>query len=102
MGEFKMSADNGVYILKTKDKQIRVAHTKAINALFDFDGKYIPEQIHRYFGNSRYTKNMDKAIKIAENIRKKLPVCEYGIQVLPYCDKTWEQIVNESMRGTHE
>lgn len=93
-----MSADNGVYILKTKDKQIRVAHSQAINGLFDHEGKYIPEQIDRHFGNCKYTRSMDKAIRIAENIRKKLPVCEYGIQVLPYCDKTWEQIVSEPIK----
>lgn len=87
-----MSADNGVYILRTKDRQIRVAHLQAANGLFDYHGKYIPEQICRHFGNSRYTKNMDKAIIIAQNIKNKLPVCEYGIQVLPYCDKTWEEI----------
>lgn len=93
-----MSADNGVYILKTKDRQIRVAHSYAINGLFDYDGNYISEKINRHFGSSKYTKNMDKAVKIAQNIRKKLPICEYGIQVLPYCDKTWEQIVKESVK----
>lgn len=90
-----MSADNGVYILKTKDKQIRVAHTKAINGLFDYKGDYIPEQVYRHFGDKRYTKNMDKAIVIAQRIRKRLSVCEYGVQVLPYCNKTWEQINKE-------
>lgn len=91
-----MSADNGVYILKTKDRQIRVVHSKSINGLFDYGGNYISEQINRHFGNSKYTKSMEKAIKIAQRIRKKLPVCEYGIQVLPYCNKTWKQITNEA------
>lgn len=91
-----MSADNGVYILKTSDKQIRVAHSNAINGLFDFNGNYIPSQITRHFEGIRYTKSMDKAVKIAENIRKKLPVCEYGIQVLPYCNKTWNEIIEET------
>lgn len=90
-----MSADNGVYILKTKDNQIRVAHSSAINGLFDFNGNYISEQITRHFG-IRYTKNMDRAVRIAEKIRKKLPVCEYGIQVLPYCDKTWNEILEDT------
>lgn len=89
-----MSADNGVYILRTKDRQIRVAHLQAINGLFDCRGKYIPEQIHRHFGSSKYTKNMDKAIIIAQNMKNKLPVCEYGIQVLPYCNKTWKEILD--------
>jgi hypothetical protein len=90
-----MSADNGVYILKTKDGQIRVAHTNAINGLFDQKGNYIPEQITRHFG-IKYTKNMDKAVRIATNIKKRLPVCEYGIQFLPYCDKTWDELIEET------
>ncbi|MCI8749129.1 MAG: hypothetical protein HFH67_14940 [Lachnospiraceae bacterium] len=89
-----MSADNGVYILRTKDRQIRVTHSQAINGMFDHEGRYIPEKIKLHFNGNKYTKNMDKAIMIAQHIRKKLSVCEYGIQVLPYCDKTWEEIVN--------
>lgn len=96
-----MSADNGVYILRTRDRQIRVAHSQAINGLFDMNGTYIPKQVHRCFGNSKYTKSMDKAIIIAQNIRKKLTVCEYGIQILPYCNKTWEEIIDESKISTH-
>lgn len=91
-----MSADNGVYILRTKDRQIRVAHSQAINGLFSYNGEYIPEKIELHFGKSKYTKNMNKAIEIAQNIRKRLPICEYGIQVLPYCDKTWEEITSEN------
>lgn len=91
-----MSADNGVYILKTKDGQIRVAHSNAINGLFDLNGNYISEQVRRHFGSYKYTRNMDKAVRIAESIRRKLPVCEYGIQFLPYCNKTWKQIIEES------
>lgn len=90
-----MSADNGVYILRTKDRQIRVAHSQAINGLFNYNGEYIPEKIELHFGKSKYTKDMDKAIKIAQNIKNKLPVCEYGIQVLPDCDKTWEEIAGK-------
>lgn len=93
-----MSADNGVYILRTKDKQIRVVHSQAINGLFDYNGNYILKQVNNHFGDSKHTKSMDKAINIAQNIRKKLPICEYGIQVLPYCNKTWEEIKRESVK----
>lgn len=97
-----MSVDNGVYILKTKDKQIRVVHSQGINRLFDYAGRYIPEQINRHFGIIKYTKSINTAIRIAENIRKKLPVCEYGVQVIPYCDKTWKQIMDESVKENYE
>lgn len=90
-----MSVDNGVYILETKDGQIRVAHSQAIESLFDSEGRYIQGQITKHFGN-KYTKNMRQAVKIAQKIRNNLHICEYGIQILPYCNKTWKQIVNES------
>lgn len=93
-----MSADNGVYILETRDKQIRVVHSQAIEGLFNNNGDYIPRQINKYFGDSKYTKDMSKAVKIARKIRRKLPICEYGISILPYCDKTWKQIMNESVK----
>ena len=88
-----MSADNGIYILKTKDNQIRVSHSKAIDGLFDSDGKYIYSQIQKHFNDKPFTRNMRVANKIAQKIYNNLPVCEYGIRVLPVCDKTWEQIV---------
>lgn len=91
-----VSADNGVYILKTNDNQIRVAHSYAIDGLFNDNGEYISKQIKMHFGDTPYTKNMGAANRIAKKIYRNLHVCEHGIQVLPYCSKTWKQIEEES------
>lgn len=91
-----MSADNGVYILRTRDKQIRVAHSKAINGIFSANGRYIPKQVVRHFAGFPYTKNADVANRVAEQIKGNLQVCEYGICHLPYYNKTWEEIMEEA------
>lgn len=91
-----MSADNGVYILRTKDNQIRVVHSKAINGIFSGSGKYIPKQVVRHFSGVPFTKNMDIANRIAKQINGNLQVCEYGIQHLPFYNKTWKKIMEEA------
>ena len=93
-----MSADNGVYILKTKDNQIRVIETKAIENIFDFYGEYIPKQVNRYFGNVPHTKDMNVANSIAQRLYRQLEVCEYGIRILPEYNKTWKEILRESKK----
>lgn len=95
-----MSADNGVYILKTKD-QYRVTDAHAIENLYwsfiDFDMKdeYVPTRLVEYFGHTRYTRDFEKAMKVANAIARSLPILEYGIQILPV-NKTWKQIVKEA------
>ena len=66
-----MSADNGIYILKTKD-QYRVAHLCAIDnvtwSVIDGDwctdmdkrGKLVPTRVVEMWGNCKYTRNKNK------------------------------------------
>lgn len=95
-----MSADNGIYILKTKD-QYRVTDAHAIENLYwsfiDFDMKdeYVPTRLVEYFGHTRYTRDFEKAMKVANAIARSLPILEYGIRILPI-NKTWKQIVKEA------
>ena len=95
-----MSADNGIYILKTKD-QYRVIHTTAIENLYWnlFDkssfSELIPTRIVEYFGDSKYTYNQDLARDIAFNMARKIPVLEYGVREI-IVDKTWGQTVKEA------
>ncbi len=91
-----MSADNGVYIFKTRDKQIRVIHTLAIGNIFDTNNNYISKQVKKYFKDTPFTKDMNVANNIAQKMYKKLDVCEYGIRILPECNKTWEEILKEA------
>lgn len=90
-----MSADNGIYILKTKEGQIRVIHDKAIDNIFDSNESYNSTQLVQYFGQTPYTRDMNVAVNIAQRMYKAIPYCEYGIVILPECDKTWNQIMRE-------
>jgi hypothetical protein len=95
-----LSADNGIYILKTKD-QYRVIYAQAIENLYwnpldesSFD-KLIPTRIVEYYGKSKYTHNKDIVRDIAFNMARKTPVLEYGVREI-IIDKTWKQIVKEA------
>jgi hypothetical protein len=94
-----MSADNGIYILKTKD-QYRVICAMAIDNLwfshiYENNKELVPTRIIEYFGKSRYTRNFDIASKIAFAMENKIKVLEYGISTISI-DKTWDEIVKEA------
>jgi outer membrane protein assembly factor BamD (BamD/ComL family) len=92
-----MSADNGIYILKTKD-QYRVIHAQAIENLWwsyltnKFEDEMVPTRIIEYFGDSRFTRSYETAMKVANAIAKDYPVLEYGIKTFEV-NETWDQIV---------
>ena len=103
-----MSADNGVYILKTKD-QYRVAHLQAIENLswsaidgrWDFSEKekerYVPTRVMEMWGGCKYTRNREVAFQIAQRMVRNLRICEYGIHVITY-NKTWRRIAEDGIR----
>lgn len=97
-----MSADNGVYILKMKD-QHRVTYAHAIENLWwsfikrDSDREMVPTRIVELYGSKRYTRDAEKAMKVAQAIARDSGYLEYGIQILPI-NKTWKQIVYEAKR----
>lgn len=99
-----MSADNGIYILKTKDHQYRVAHLQCFDYIYDsvitgyLDGKvhkYIPTRVVEMWGDCKYTYNELTAFQIACRLASRLPVCEYGINVITY-NKTWKHILEDA------
>lgn len=101
-----MSADNGIYILKTKD-QYRVAHLQAIDnvrrSAIDGDwqsrretsGKCVPTRVVELWGRCKYTRNEKKAFEIARKLEDSLPICEYGINIITY-NKPWKYIVKDA------
>ena len=107
-----MSADNGIYILKTKD-QYRVAHLCAIDnvtwSVIDGDwctdmdkrGKLVPTRVVEMWGNCKYTRNENKAFDIAHKWASSLPICEYGVNVITY-NKTWNHIVEDAKKYAEE
>ena len=98
-----MSADNGIYILKTKDKQIRVIHTKAIENIFDLYGRYIPKQVKKYFDDVPYTKDMNVANNIAQKMFKdidKQGICKYIESIIEDVDLPIQQRVKSWIENT--
>lgn len=101
-----MSADNGIYILRTKD-QYRVAHLQAIEHISwsHIDGdwnnkkgthqKCVPTRVVEMWGDCKFTKNAERALSIAHKWNTSLPVCEYGVRIITY-NKTWVQILKEA------
>lgn len=98
-----MSADNGVYILKTGN-QYRVKLLHAIeNLYYDYQGHYHSgkmqsEQIINMFGDCKYTYDINTAIKIAMIIENEIH-SEYGIVLLD-AKKSWGKIIKEKKDGT--
>ena len=88
-----MSADNGVYILKTKD-QYRVTSAQAIENIFDVNGKLKPIEVVWLWGKVRYTKDENKAQDIAKMINSRCHT-EYGIKTFVF-NKTWKHIVYDA------
>ena len=101
-----MSADNGIYILKTKD-QYRVAHLQAIDnlsfSIIDGNwqnrkgtrGKWVPTRVVERWGKCKYTRDENVAYRIAHRWANSIPVCEYGVNVITY-NKTWKHIVEDA------
>lgn len=102
-----MSADNGIYILKTTD-QYRVAHLQAIDnvtwSAIDGDwrnieekkGLLVPTRVVEMWGHSRYTRKESVACNIAHKWCNSLLFCEYGITTIPYNKMWWEIILDAS------
>lgn len=96
-----MSADNGIYILRTSEGQNRVIHAQAIENIYWDDelkgdvNKPVSKQLLRYFGNSRYTYDKSVAFEIVNNMAKHTHILEYGILTIEV-DKTWKEIVKEA------
>jgi len=83
-----MSADNGIYILQSKDG-FRVIYAQAIENIYEaerhkFNSKYLKE----YFGDSKLFDSRDEAWEEARLIYSELTnqgqtYLEYGISIIP-------------------
>jgi hypothetical protein len=65
-GRFKMSIDNGVYILKNK-KGYRVTECQAIENIYGKIG-LLKTEVEHYFGKSKYFKTAYQAHKEAQRL----------------------------------
>jgi len=93
-----MSKDNGIYILKTKDGQYRVALLSAIeNAYWSYlngsQDLLVPSRVLEMWGDKKFTKSHSKAVEIATKWYEH-EACEYGIITIQ-SDQVWKEIVEE-------
>lgn len=96
-----MSADNGIYILKTKDSY-RIKHVQAIENLFyshlsSYNNNYteiVPTRAVEIFGDCKFTRDSNKALEIAHKMEEGM-YTEYGVKVFS-THKSWKRIVNEA------
>lgn len=105
-----MSADNGIYILKTKD-QYRVTHTQGIDYIYgsviknkfsvNSRTKYNPVRVVEVWADCKYTRDESLALKIAHGWALRLPVCEYGVNLINY-NKTWKHILEDAKECVKE
>lgn len=83
-----MSADNGVYILKTFGPEFRVKHCQGIDNIY---GKFDDETFHwegddemikEYFADAPVFTNLEDALDKAEELSYDIDYLEYGICVI--------------------
>lgn len=74
-----MSADNGVYILRTNDGEIRVAHAQAIENIRQGKTTLDKASIILYFKDSEVYTDGDKAFQKATELLEDVGYAEYGI-----------------------
>ena len=103
-----MSADDGIYILKTKD-QYRVTHAQAIENIYrEHDNEYayyincktehfVPTRVVEYWGDTKYTRSVEVAQRVAETKLRDVGFVEYGIRTFTY-NKTWKHIVEDAKK----
>lgn len=93
-----MSADDGIYILKTKDGQYRVAWEMAIEKIFKNSSNkktlYNTMECFLIWGHCKCTKDLNTAYRIAEHMGKKR-CTEYGIKVFEI-GLTWKHLVHKA------
>ena len=93
-----MSADNGVYILKTGNNIVKHLFNKicwrhgAVNP---------PNMVYEMFDDVPYTYSSDLALRIAKRIESKLPICEYGMVFID-SEMSWGQILKKMKEEQHE
>lgn len=100
-----MSADNGIYILETKD-QYRVAHLQAIDNIYwsHINGRWdrpVPTRLVEAWGDLKFVRNKVKALELAYKWAARLTVCEYGVYIITY-NKTWKETLLDAKKYANQ
>ena len=110
-----MSADNGIYILKTKaeqpviesDFEYRVIHAQGIGNIYwdieigDYrkDAQFSPEITFQYFGEAPVLDSHDMAFAYAMDLEEDHTYSEYGICNLDHPDQVFQTFSNEEIKA---
>lgn len=115
-----MSADNGIYILKTASEnpdpakpehglfEYRVAHAMAIDNLYydivsgEDQKDFIPEMAFMYFGDCEVFTEMSEAMAKASELAENYSILEYGISVLDHSNQVFEKFTEEQLKAYNE
>ncbi len=107
-----MSADNGIYILKTQGPQVdgrstgdehRVAHVMGIDNIYynvntgKYDDAFVPQEAFRCFGDCKVFDSYDEALVYAHQLAEEQPVLEYGVSVLEHPDQMFVPFSEEEL-----
>ncbi len=101
-----MSADNGIYILKTKD-QYRVAHFQNAEYMYysieknGYENNVVPVRAVELWGDSKFTRKEDVALRLAHKWASSLWICEYGVNIITY-DGIWKELLIKAARQARE
>jgi hypothetical protein len=110
-----MSADNGIYVLKTKmtgDKPpyfvYRVIHAQAIENLYydvttgRHNENFTPEEVYSYFKECMPFFDEGEALCYAHKLADQHPILEYGVCILDHGEQTFETFSDEEMLAYHQ
>lgn len=95
-----MSADNGIYILKTRD-QYRVAHFQNAEYMYysylteNYSNRIISTRAIELWGDCKFTRKESVALHLAHKWEKRLFICEHGVNIVE-CNKTWKELLKEA------
>ncbi len=103
-----MSADNGIYILKTAAQkgggyEYRVTHAQAIeNIYYDVSSgeqweHFIPEIAFQYFGEGQVFTDEQEALGYAHKKAEEYAVLEYGVCVLDHPEEFFRTFATEQL-----
>lgn len=94
---------SAIYILKTKCNQYRVIHAQTIDDLYwswlpdaDFSD-LVPTRVVEYFGKCPYTRDANKANRIAIGLAQQQKVSTHDIRMV-IIDRTWQGILQEAKK----
>ncbi len=97
-----MSADNGIYILKTRD-QYRIAHLQSAEYMNysiltqNCNDEIIPTRAVELWGDGKFTRKENIALHIAHKWADSLPICEHGVNIVKY-NNTWKELLKEAVK----